>query len=160
MSHHTTTENRDVAVNTTAKSIWFKRQFNMAVAAVGSVALCATMAFTAADTASADTLSSTTVATSAGVVTKGTIPTGALSVVNFHPTWGDKQANKASMLNYIDQAAKQGVKMIVFPEMALTGYVSSSDPDSAAYRMAVSQAETTESPITQEISQAAKTNGM
>jgi len=77
-SHRTTTENKDAAANVTAKSIWFKRQLNMAVAAVGSVALCATMAFVA----------------------------------------------------------------------ALTGYVSSSDLDSAAYKMAASQAEITESLIT------------
>ena len=77
-SHRTTTENKDAAANVTAKSIWFKRQLNMAVAAVVSVALCATMAFVA----------------------------------------------------------------------ALTGYVSSSDLDSAAYKMAASQAEITESLIT------------
>lgn len=77
-SHRTTTENKDAAANVTAKSIWFKRQLDMAVAAVGSVALCATMAFVA----------------------------------------------------------------------ALTGYVSSSDLDSAAYKMAASQAEITESLIT------------
>lgn len=71
-------ENKDAAANVTAKSIWFKRQLDMAVAAVGSVALCATMAFVA----------------------------------------------------------------------ALTGYVSSSDLDSAAYKMAASQAEITESLIT------------
>lgn len=47
-SHRTTTENKDAAANITAKSIWFKRQLDMAVAAVGSVALCATMAFVAA----------------------------------------------------------------------------------------------------------------
>lgn len=77
-SHRTTTENKDAAANVTAKSIWFKRQLNMAVAAVVSVALCATMAFVA----------------------------------------------------------------------ALTGYVSSSDLDSAAYKMAASQAEIAESLIT------------
>ena len=77
-SHRTTMENKDAAANVTAKSIWFKRQLDMAVAAVGSVALCATMAFVA----------------------------------------------------------------------ALTGYVSSSDLDSAAYKMAASQAEITESLIT------------
>ena len=77
-SHRTTTENKDAAANVTAKSIWFKRQLDMAVAAVGSVALCATMAFVA----------------------------------------------------------------------ALTGYVSSSDLDSAAYKMAASQAEITKSLIT------------
>ncbi|MFR7777911.1 MAG: carbon-nitrogen hydrolase family protein [Bifidobacterium angulatum] len=136
-----------------------KRRVTAAVAAVGSIALCATMAFAGGSTAYADTYSSTQTAIAA-TVTSGTIPAGQLAVVNFHPTWGDKQANKASMLKYIADAHANGVKMIVFPEMALTGYVSSSDPDSAAYRMAVSQAETTESPITREIAQAAAANGM
>ena len=136
-----------------------KRHITAAVAAVGSIALCATMAFAGGSTAYADTYSSTQAAVAA-TVTSGTIPAGQLAVVNFHPTWGDKQANKASMLKYIADAHANGVKMIVFPEMALTGYVSSNDPDSAAYRMAVSQAETTESPITREIAQAAAANGM
>ena len=135
------------------------RRLTAAVASLGSIALCATMAFAGGSTAYADTYSSTQTAVAA-TVTSGTIPAGQLSVVNFHPTWGDKQANKASMLKYIADAHANGVKMIVFPEMALTGYVSSSDPDSAAYRMAVSQAETTESPITREIAQAAAANGM
>lgn len=136
-----------------------KRRLASAVAAIGSIALCATMAFAGGVPAYADTYSSTTVAT-ASTVTSGTIPTGQLSVVNFHPKWGDKQANKNSMLKYIADAHNNGVKMIVFPEMALTGYVSSSDPDSAAYRMAVSQAETTESPITRELAETAAADGM
>ena len=76
----------------------------------------------------ADTYSSGLVATAEGAVTRGTIPAGALSVVNFAPKWGDKQANKTNMLATMEQAHANGVKMIVFPEMALTGYVSSSDP--------------------------------
>ncbi len=108
----------------------------------------------------ADTTSSTAVATAPSVVTNGVIPAGALSVVNFHPTWGDKETNKASMLRYIDEAHAAGVRMIVFPEMALTGYVSSSDPESAAYRMAVSQAETISSPITRELADKAAATGM
>lgn len=136
-----------------------KRYFIPFVAAAGSIALCASMAFAGGNAAYADTYSSNVVA-AASNVTSGTIPAGQLSVVNFHPKWGDKQANKDSMLKYIADAHANGVKMIVFPEMALTGYVSSDDPDSAAYRMAVSQAETTESPITRELARAASANGM
>lgn len=128
-------------------------------AACTALALCATFGATAT-TAAADTRSSVQVATAADAVTSGTIPAGALSVVNFAPTWGDKQANKASMLEYMAKAHDADVKMIVFPEMALTGYVSSSDPESPAYQMAVSQAETIASPITQEIAAAAKSYGM
>ncbi len=117
------------------------------------------MVFAGVSTAHADTYSSTTIA-AASTVTSGSIPAGQLSVVNFHPKWGDKQANKNSMLEYIADAHANGVKMIVFPEMALTGYVSASDPDSAAYKMAVSQAETTESPITRELAKTAAADGM
>lgn len=135
------------------------RRFTAAIAAVGALSLCATMAFAGAPDAYADTYSSTVVA-SASTTTSGTIPAGQLSVVNFNPKWGDKQSNKTAMLKYIEEAHQEGVKMIVFPEMALTGYVSSSDPESDAYRMAVSQAETTESPVTRELAEAAERNGM
>lgn len=121
------------------------------IAATGAVMLSMTMALGVSGSAFADTYTSNLTAQADGAVTTGVIPSGQLSVVNFHPVWGDKQANKDSMLKYIDEAHANGVKMIVFPEMALTGYVSSSDPDSPAYQMAVSQAETTESPITSEI---------
>lgn len=83
--------------------------------------------------------------------TDTTIEPGELAVVNFAPVWGDKEANKQSILDYMKQADEQGVRMILFPEMCLTGYASSSDPNSEIYQMAVSQAETTTSPITQEI---------
>ena len=65
-----------------------------------------------------------------------------LGVVNFETKWGDKKANIASMDNYIEEADKKGTKILVFPEMAVTGYVSSSDPDSKEYKMAVRNAET------------------
>lgn len=129
-------------------------------AGVGALAICASLGAFGAHAAFADTTYSAAVATAPDVVTNGVIPAGALSVVNFHPVWGDKEANKASMLKYIDEAHAAGVRMIVFPEMALTGYVSSSDPDSAAYRMAVSQSETISSPITRELADKAAAYGM
>lgn len=135
-------------------------------AAFGSIAMTVTFGLAAlavgavtTETAYADPFSSDQIAASA-TVTKGTIPAGQLSVVNFAPKWGNKQANKASMLKYIADAHAAGVRMIVFPEMALTGYVASSDPSSPAYKMAVSQAETTESPITREIAAVANENDM
>lgn len=129
-------------------------------AGVGALAMCASLGAFGAHAAFADTTYSAAVAAAPDVVTNGVIPAGALSVVNFHPVWGDKEANKASMLKYIDEAHAAGVRMIVFPEMALTGYVSSSDPDCAAYRMAVSQAETISSPITRELADKAAAYGM
>lgn len=65
-----------------------------------------------------------------------------LGVVNFETTWGDKKANIASMDEYIEEADKKGVKVLVFPEMCVTGYVSSSDPTSTEYKWAVESAET------------------
>lgn len=62
------------------------RRFTAAIAAVGALSLCATMAFAGAPDAYADTYSSTVVA-SASTTTSGTIPAGQLSVVNFHPKW-------------------------------------------------------------------------
>lgn len=129
-------------------------------AGVGALAMCASLGAFGAHAAFADTTYSAAVATAPNVVTNGVIPAGALSVVNFHPVWGDKEANKASMLKCIDEAHAAGVRMIVLPEMALTSYVSSSDPDSAAYRMAVSQSETICSPTTRDLADKAAAYGM
>ena len=68
--------------------------------------------------------------------------TNELAVVNFQPTWGDKDANIASMKEYIEAAHEKGVKILLFPEMCVTGYVSSSNPEAEDYKWAVSSAET------------------
>lgn len=65
-----------------------------------------------------------------------------LAVVNFRTVWGDKEANVASMVKYVEEAHNLGVKIILFPEMCVTGYVSSSNPDSVLYQTAVNLAET------------------
>lgn len=108
------------------------------------------LAITVAVTLAVSSFVTTTAATSGQSATK-TIQPGELAVVNFSPVWGDKEANKESILSYMKQADEQGVQMILFPEMCLTGYASSSDPNSEIYQMAVNEAETTTSPITQEI---------
>lgn len=69
-----------------------------------------------------------------------------LAVVNFAPVWGDKEANVDSMVEYIEDAEEEGVKLLLFPEMCVTGYASSSDPDSEIYQMAVGSAETIDGP--------------
>ena len=46
----------------------------------------------------------------------------AVSVVNFHAKWGDKACNLKRMTEYIETIARIGSNVIVFPEMALTGY--------------------------------------
>ncbi|MFI3302948.1 MAG: carbon-nitrogen hydrolase family protein [Rikenellaceae bacterium] len=49
-----------------------------------------------------------------------------VAVVNMTPTWADKAANYAEMKGYIEDAASQGVDIIVFPELVLADYASTS----------------------------------
>lgn len=69
-----------------------------------------------------------------------------LGVVNFKSTWGDKEANISSMLSYVEEAHNKGVRILLFPEMCVTGYVSSSDPESLAYKTAINLAESAKGP--------------
>ncbi len=46
-----------------------------------------------------------------------------LGLVQMKTKLGDVQANLAKHLAYIDQAVEQGVQIVVFPELSLTGYV-------------------------------------
>lgn len=45
-----------------------------------------------------------------------------ITTVNFHPVWGCKEKNLDTMLGIIEASAAEGSNLIVFPEMALTGY--------------------------------------
>jgi predicted amidohydrolase len=64
-----------------------------------------------------------------------------LAAVNFAPVWGEKEANVKRMIQYIELAEDKGVKLLLFPEMCVTGYCSSSDPESEIYKWAVESAE-------------------
>lgn len=44
-----------------------------------------------------------------------------IAVVNFHTEWGNKKANLEKMKEYIAEAAREKVDLILFPELALTG---------------------------------------
>lgn len=81
-----------------------------------------------------------------------TFAPGELGVVNFETTWGDKEANVERMIDYIEEAYEEGVKILLFPEMCVTGYASSSDPSSEIYQMAVKSAETVDGPTATTIS--------
>lgn len=72
-----------------------------------------------------------------------------LGVVNFHPTWGNKEENVEDMLEYIEEAHQKGVKILLFPEMCVTGYVSSSNPEAEDYKWAVESAEELDGPTAQ-----------
>ncbi|MBQ3783682.1 MAG: leucine-rich repeat protein [Lachnospiraceae bacterium] len=85
---------------------------------------------------------------------------GELGVVNFQSKYGDKQANIDSMLKYIEEAHKQGVKILLFPEMCVNGYVSSSDATSESYKWAVSSAETLDGPTAKTFAQVADDDDM
>lgn len=83
-----------------------------------------------------------------------------LAVVNFAPVWGNKEANIQSMITYIEEAHQKGVKILLFPEMCVTGYAASDDPKSEIYQMAVKNAETKEGPTATKIAQYATGYGM
>lgn len=83
-----------------------------------------------------------------------------LGVVNFETTWGDKAANIASMDKYIEEADAKGTKILLFPEMCVTGYVSSSNPDSEEYKMAVENAEELDGPTAKHFAEIADEEDM
>jgi predicted amidohydrolase len=45
-----------------------------------------------------------------------------VACINFRTSWGDKAKNLEKIEGYITAAAKRGADLIVFPELALTGY--------------------------------------
>lgn len=75
-----------------------------------------------------------------------------LAVVNFHPVWGDTETNVASMIEYVEEANEKGTKILLFPEMCVTGYASSSNSDSETYKMPIENAETLDGPTQQTFS--------
>ena len=50
-----------------------------------------------------------------------------VNVVNFDPVYGNKELNKQKMTEIIENVYSSNTDIIVFPEMALTGYASSED---------------------------------
>lgn len=96
----------------------------------------------------------------AGVESSASTGTAVIGVVNFQPVWGDVEANIASMSSYIEQAADQGVQLLVFPEMAANGFCYSEDIDSEQSRWAVESAETVDGPTATAIASLSKRYGM
>ena len=83
-----------------------------------------------------------------------------LAVVDFQPVWGDVDANVAAMEDYVAQAAEQGVGLILFPEMCVTGYVSSDDETDEDSRMCIEAAQGADGSVATTMSQLAVDNGM
>lgn len=72
--------------------------------------------------------------------------TVTLGCVNFATAWGDKAANLARIKAHMEEAARQGIGMLAFPELALSGYECSED-----FRMHHRLAETIPGPATEEV---------
>lgn len=85
-----------------------------------------------------------------------------IGTVSMHAV-DDKEANLQKYYKYIDEAAEQGVKLIVFPEVSLTGSgeMTMVDTQPASARYFVDQAELVpEGPSTQRLIAKAKEYGM
>lgn len=81
-----------------------------------------------------------------------------LAVVNLKPVWGDKAANYNRIKEYAKCAAKKGIDMIVFPEMALTGYDIENIPKDEM--MQIKEAEYIPGPSTEKLSVVAQKYGI
>jgi predicted amidohydrolase len=84
--------------------------------------------------------------------------TVSLACINFHPEWGDKVTNLAKMKTFVADAARQGNNIIVFPELALSGYECSEDAgaEKKSCRMHTELAEAIPGSSTEEMSRLAK----
>ena len=74
-----------------------------------------------------------------------------LGCVNFATVWGDKEANLGKIRHAIEEAASQGINILAFPELALSGYECSED-----FSMHGALAETIPGPATEEIAALAR----
>lgn len=68
-----------------------------------------------------------------------------IATINFNATWGNKEENLNRIKGYAKTAAKRGADIIVFPEMALTGYDIDTEHTGKG-RMQIVQAETIPGP--------------
>lgn len=84
----------------------------------------------------------------------------SIACVNFATVWGDKEANLKKIKGFTEQAAGQGNDLVVFPELALTGYECSEDVAEGGCSMHRELAETIPGPSTEEIARIAKETGI
>jgi predicted amidohydrolase len=82
--------------------------------------------------------------------------TVTLACVNFQTVWGDKAANLEKMKGTVATAARFGNNIIVFPELALSGY-DCGPPPCTHHK---DTAETIPGPATEEMAKVAKDNGV
>lgn len=82
-----------------------------------------------------------------------------IAAVNFHSMWGQKEYNLERILGYIEAAAKRGANLIVFPEMALTGYDDESSKPQYE-QMQYRDAETYDGPSIKRVAELTKRYGV
>ena len=78
-----------------------------------------------------------------------------VSVVTFHPVWGDKTANLKRILEYTEAAAKKGSDFVIFPEMSLTSYDDEAEK-TLKEKMQYKLAETVPGPSSEKVAELAK----
>lgn len=84
-----------------------------------------------------------------------------IAVVNFQPVWGDKESNLQKIIEDTKTAADNGAKIILFPEMALTGYAMEKGADiKRKDRMQVKLAEKFDGKSAQAVAKVAKEKGV
>ena len=82
----------------------------------------------------------------------------SIACINFCPVWGNKAANLEKIKTFSTEAAKHGNNLVVFPELALSGY-ECSEADGRTQKpcsMHRSLSETIPGPTTDEIESLAK----
>ncbi|MFR6257480.1 MAG: carbon-nitrogen hydrolase family protein, partial [Anaerovoracaceae bacterium] len=82
-----------------------------------------------------------------------------LAVVNFRVASGEKEVNLRRMMDMSRAASRRGADLILFPEMALTGYGLFID-ENIPQDEKVAYAETVEGPSVKALEEVAKDEGM
>ena len=82
-----------------------------------------------------------------------------IATVNFKAEWGEKDKNLNRILGYIEQAALDNCNLVVFPEMALTGYDDEEDKEKHE-KMQTLQAETIPGPSSDKVAELTKKYGI
>lgn len=86
--------------------------------------------------------------------------TVSVACVNFTTVWGNKAANLKKITNFIEEAADKGNDIILFPELALSGYECGEDITEGGCSMHRELAETIPGPSTEEIARLAQKRGV
>ncbi len=82
----------------------------------------------------------------------------SVACINYHTKWGDKAANLSKIKTLTVEAAKLGNHIIIFPELAMSGYECSEDMDGEkkSCRMHRDLAEPIPGPSTKKMAELAK----